>query len=130
AHALAPLCRGRGARLVVTRRMDYVPTGGLYARFLYNRAVDAVIAISEGVRQALLQAGVRGGRSRARPRGGGPAGGGGARGGRGGAAGGRRDRGGGVGKRAGRRGGPRPRRPRAPQGACRPPRGGGPPTGR
>src|SRR5439155_370460 len=59
AHALAPLCRGRGARLVVTRRMDYVPTGGPYARFLYNRAVDAVIAISEGVRQALLRVGVR-----------------------------------------------------------------------
>ena len=50
AHALAPFCRGRGARLVVTRRMDYVPRGGVYARWLYNRAVDAVIAISEGVR--------------------------------------------------------------------------------
>lgn len=69
AHALAPLCRGRGARLVVTRRMDYVPTGGLYARFLYNRAVDAVIAISEGVRQALLQAGVRDERIRVVPSG-------------------------------------------------------------
>ena len=36
AHALAPLCRGQGARLVVTRRMDYVPKGGPYARYLYN----------------------------------------------------------------------------------------------
>src|SRR5439155_25475211 len=33
AHALAPLCRGRGARLVVTPRMDHVPTGGPYAPF-------------------------------------------------------------------------------------------------
>jgi glycosyltransferase involved in cell wall biosynthesis len=59
AHALAPFCRGRGARLVVTRRMDYVPRGGPYARWLYNRAVDVVIAISEGVRAALVHAGVR-----------------------------------------------------------------------
>jgi glycosyltransferase involved in cell wall biosynthesis len=60
AHALAPFCRGLGARLVVTRRMDYVPRGGPYARWLYNRAVDVVIAISEGVRAALVRAGVRG----------------------------------------------------------------------
>jgi glycosyltransferase involved in cell wall biosynthesis len=59
AHALAPLCRGIGARLVVTRRMDYVPAGGPYVRFLYNRAVDAIIAISTGVRDALLRVGVR-----------------------------------------------------------------------
>ena len=59
AHALAPVCGRRGVRLVVTRRMDYVPAGGPYVRFLYNRAVDAVIAISEGVRDALLRVGVR-----------------------------------------------------------------------
>jgi glycosyltransferase involved in cell wall biosynthesis len=59
AHALAPFCRGRGARLVVTRRMDYVPAGGPWMRWLYNGAVDAVIAISEGVRAALLRGGVR-----------------------------------------------------------------------
>jgi glycosyltransferase involved in cell wall biosynthesis len=69
AHALAPFCRGRGARLVVTRRMDYVPRGGGYTRFLYNRAVDAVIAISEGVRAALLRAGVRPERIRVVPSG-------------------------------------------------------------
>jgi glycosyltransferase involved in cell wall biosynthesis len=57
AHALAPWCP-RHVRRVVTRRMDYVPRGGPYARLLYNRAVDRVIAISEGVRAALLQAGV------------------------------------------------------------------------
>ena len=69
AHALAPLCRGLGARLVVTRRMDYVPSGGPYARFLYNMAVDVVIAISEGVRSALLRAGVRAERIRVVPSG-------------------------------------------------------------
>jgi L-malate glycosyltransferase len=69
AHALAPFCRGRGARLVVTRRMDYMPRGGIYARWLYNRAVDAVIAISEGVRAALLRGGVRADRIRVVPSG-------------------------------------------------------------
>jgi len=69
AHALAPFCRRRGVRLVVTRRMDYVPRGGGYARFLYNRAVDAVIAISEQVRVALLRAGVRAERIRVVPSG-------------------------------------------------------------
>jgi glycosyltransferase involved in cell wall biosynthesis len=69
AHALAPFCRGGDARLVVTRRMDYVPRGGPYARWLYNRAVDVVIAISEGVREALVQAGVRAERIRVVPSG-------------------------------------------------------------
>src|SRR4029077_5822334 len=69
AHALAPFCRGRGARLVVTRRMDYVPAGGPYVRFLYNRAVDRVIAISDGVRAALLRVGVRPERIRVVPSG-------------------------------------------------------------
>jgi glycosyltransferase involved in cell wall biosynthesis len=69
AHAMAPLCRGRGARLVVTRRMDYTPAGGPYARLLYNHAVDAVIAISEGVRHALLRVGVRRDRVRVVPSG-------------------------------------------------------------
>ena len=31
--------------------MDYVPRGGPYVRWLYNHAVDAVIAISDGVRR-------------------------------------------------------------------------------
>jgi glycosyltransferase involved in cell wall biosynthesis len=63
AHALAPWCPG-GVRRIVTRRMDYVPRGGPYVRLLYNRAVDRVIAISEGVRAALLRAGVEAGRIR------------------------------------------------------------------
>jgi glycosyltransferase involved in cell wall biosynthesis len=58
AHAMAPLVGRHGRTLVVTRRMDYVPAGGPYARWLYNRAVDRVIAISAGVREALVQAGV------------------------------------------------------------------------
>lgn len=58
AHALAPVCRGLGARLVVTRRMDYRPRGGVYARWLYGRVTDVVIAISRGVCEALLAAGV------------------------------------------------------------------------
>jgi L-malate glycosyltransferase len=69
AHAMAPLCRGVGARLVVTRRMDYVPAGGPYARLLYNRAVDAVIAISKGVREALVRGGVEPDRIRVVPSG-------------------------------------------------------------
>jgi glycosyltransferase involved in cell wall biosynthesis len=69
AHALAPFCRRLGARLVVTRRMDYVPAGGPYVRFLYNRAVDAVIAISQGVCDALVRVGVRADRIRVVPSG-------------------------------------------------------------
>ena len=46
------------AARVVTRRMDYAPRGGWYARWLYNRSVDAVVAISEGVRQVLVRSGV------------------------------------------------------------------------
>jgi glycosyltransferase involved in cell wall biosynthesis len=68
AHALAPWCPRRPWR-VVTRRMDYVPKGGPYARLLYNRAVDRVIAISDGVRAALLQAGVLADRIRVVPSG-------------------------------------------------------------
>jgi glycosyltransferase involved in cell wall biosynthesis len=62
AHALAPWVRG--ARRVVTRRMDYEPRGGAVVRWLYNRAVDNVIAISGGVRDALVAAGVRADRIR------------------------------------------------------------------
>src|SRR5207245_1209193 len=59
----------RAARLVVTRRMDYVPAGGPYVRFLYRRAVDGVIAISDGVRAALVRVGVRAERIRVVPSG-------------------------------------------------------------
>ena len=58
AHAMAPWLGGLGVRRIVTRRMDYTPRGGPWARYLYNRAVDRVIAISEGVRTVLVGAGV------------------------------------------------------------------------
>ncbi|HJU27683.1 MAG TPA: glycosyltransferase family 4 protein, partial [Candidatus Binataceae bacterium] len=61
AHAMAPYARGRARALVVTRRMDY-PPNRLFARWLYNRAVDGVAAISSGVADALLRAGVASGR--------------------------------------------------------------------
>lgn len=57
AHAIAPYARGRAGALVATRRMDYVPNP-VFAPWLYNRAVDGVAAISEGVAQALTRAGV------------------------------------------------------------------------
>jgi glycosyltransferase involved in cell wall biosynthesis len=57
AHALAPYARRRADALVVTRRMDYVPNRW-FAPWLYNRAVDGVAAISEGVAQSLVCAGV------------------------------------------------------------------------
>ena len=58
AHALAPYARGLGARLVVTRRMDYRPNR-LFAPYLYNRAVDAVVAISGAVASVLQASGVK-----------------------------------------------------------------------
>jgi glycosyltransferase involved in cell wall biosynthesis len=57
AHAMAPYARGRAGALVATRRMDYVPNR-VFAPWLYNRAVDGVAAISQGVAQALTCAGV------------------------------------------------------------------------
>lgn len=57
AHALAPYACGRARALIVTRRMDFVPNR-LFAPWLYNRAVDGVAAISEGVAAALARAGI------------------------------------------------------------------------
>ena len=59
AHAMSAFLGWTPARRVVTRRMDYPLRGGRYARWLYNRGADAVVAISEGVRTALLASGVR-----------------------------------------------------------------------
>jgi glycosyltransferase involved in cell wall biosynthesis len=69
AHALAPWIGRGGFRRIVTRRMDYVPRGGPWVRLLYNHAVDRVIAISDGVRRALLEAGVDPARIRVVPSG-------------------------------------------------------------
>jgi glycosyltransferase involved in cell wall biosynthesis len=57
AHSMAPFARGHARALIVTRRMDYRPNR-LFAPYLYNRAVDAVAAISSKVADALGAAGV------------------------------------------------------------------------
>ncbi|MGC2495794.1 glycosyltransferase family 4 protein [Candidatus Binatus sp.] len=57
AHSMAPLARSFGSTLIVTRRMDYRPNR-VFAPFLFNRAVDGVIAISGGVADSLAAAGV------------------------------------------------------------------------
>ncbi|MGH7797753.1 MAG: glycosyltransferase family 4 protein [Candidatus Binatia bacterium] len=60
AHALALwLPRGRRRpKYVVTRRMDYPESPSWYTRFLYNRRVDGVVAISQGIGNLLTSAGV------------------------------------------------------------------------
>lgn len=59
AHAMAAfLGAASGVPRVVTRRMDYRLRGGWYTRRLYNHGVQAVIAISEGVRAMLIASGV------------------------------------------------------------------------
>jgi glycosyltransferase involved in cell wall biosynthesis len=68
AHALAPYAAGASRLRVVTRRMDYAP-GRLSARCLYNHAVDGVIAISAGVAEPLVSAGVARNRIRIVPSG-------------------------------------------------------------
>jgi L-malate glycosyltransferase len=57
AHSMAPFARAHARALIVTRRMDYQPNR-LFAPYLYNRAVDAVAAISNEVADALCKAGV------------------------------------------------------------------------
>jgi glycosyltransferase involved in cell wall biosynthesis len=60
AHALS-LWLPRGAnnsKYIVTRRMDYPESDGWYTRHLYNRRVDGVVAISQGIRDLLVKAGV------------------------------------------------------------------------
>jgi glycosyltransferase involved in cell wall biosynthesis len=60
AHALAAWLggAGRGRARVVTRRMDYPIRRGWYDRYLYNRAVDGVVAISDGIAALLVEGGV------------------------------------------------------------------------
>lgn len=58
AHALTAFLGSGGAARVVTRRMDYPLRGGWYTRRLYNAGVQAVLAISAGVRAALVASGV------------------------------------------------------------------------
>ena len=46
-------------RYVVTRRMDYPVKRNWYARWLYNRKVDGVVAISRKIAEVLVEGGVR-----------------------------------------------------------------------
>lgn len=57
AHSMAPLAHGFAPALFVTRRMDYRPNR-IFAPYLFNRAVDCVVAISGGVADSLAAAGV------------------------------------------------------------------------
>ncbi len=57
AHSMAPLVRGFAPALFVTRRMDYRPNR-IFAPYLFNRAVDCVVAISGGVADSLAAANV------------------------------------------------------------------------
>jgi glycosyltransferase involved in cell wall biosynthesis len=57
AHSMAPVARGFAPALFVTRRMDYRPNR-IFAPYLFNRAVDCVVAISGGVADSLAAAGV------------------------------------------------------------------------
>lgn len=58
AHALSPWLSGLPVKRVVTRRMDYRVRPGLFTRLLYEKSVDAVVAISHGVQTALTAGGV------------------------------------------------------------------------
>ena len=60
AHALSLwLPRGpQSPKYVVTRRMDYPETRSWYTRYLYNRRVDGVVAISRVIMNLLIEAGV------------------------------------------------------------------------
>lgn len=54
----------QGPKYVVTRRMDYPERKNWYTRYLYNRCVDGVVAISQPIVDLLIQAGVEPGRIR------------------------------------------------------------------
>jgi len=60
AHAISMWLK-RGKRLpkyIVTRRMDYPEKKNLYTRYLYNRCVDGVVAISQNIFDGLVDVGV------------------------------------------------------------------------
>ena len=58
AHALSPYLRRLKAKRIVTRRMDYPLRTGVITRLLYSHSVEKVIAISQGVRSALVAGGI------------------------------------------------------------------------
>lgn len=60
AHALSvwlPREAGR-PKYIVTRRMDYPERKNWYTRYLYNRRVDGVVAVSQTIAALLVEAGV------------------------------------------------------------------------
>ena len=57
AHALSPWLHGVRVKRLVTRRMDYPLRPGFRTRLLYQYSVDRIVAISQGVRSALLAGG-------------------------------------------------------------------------
>jgi glycosyltransferase involved in cell wall biosynthesis len=61
AHAFSLWLGGAppGQKRVVTRRMDYPMRKGWYDRYLYNRRVDGVVAISERIAALLIEGGVK-----------------------------------------------------------------------
>jgi len=48
----------QGPKYLVTRRMDYPERRSLYTRYLYNRCVDGIVAISRPIVDLLVDAGV------------------------------------------------------------------------
>src|SRR5207342_2232687 len=60
AHALSLWLSHRfpTPKYVVTRRMDYPEAHTSYTRYLYNRKVDGVVAISQKISALLIAAGV------------------------------------------------------------------------
>lgn len=57
AHALSPWLHRTRVQRIVTRRMDYPLHPGFRTRLLYRHSVDRIIAISQGVRSALIAGG-------------------------------------------------------------------------
>jgi len=62
AHALGAMAAllAPGPRRVLSRRVDFRVRGSIGSRLLYALPLDAIAAISEGVRKALLESGVPG----------------------------------------------------------------------
>jgi glycosyltransferase involved in cell wall biosynthesis len=60
AHALSLWLprQPHGPKYVVTRRMDYPERKGWYTRYLYNRRIDGIVAISQPILQLLVSAGI------------------------------------------------------------------------
>jgi glycosyltransferase involved in cell wall biosynthesis len=60
AHALGAIAArfAPGPKRVLSRRVDFRVRGSLGSRLLYSLPVEAIVAISEGVREALVESGI------------------------------------------------------------------------